>query len=1232
MNTGQSAEFISSVSILLQRIYKDEINNDDVMSNLNQIQGCEAITDTGAREIRTLLKSHFAKGDQLETVRSIGICGRKIARKLEEHGKPNAARIVLMGASDLLNTKPFDDWGLCQFQLGRLWRQCQQPGRSLTAFINAEDIFDQRDMQFELAACWKFQGHLLVKNNPLKAVAKFQMAFMLFEKLGDDLAAAKCLRHIADHMLSSGDLETAIELLESINRTFLFYHDIGRSLVVLQRQLDCYKQMGSAEDVSRVIEDLKRTSDVVKQRRATPDVDLVTAGNRCAELRFEEALSAYQRAEERYERSGEMDRSLIAERMVGSVLCWMDNSRDALKHLDVLLLKESIINDSTDLESRIWFSKAVALTKDKQFYAALHSYHNAERTAEATHAQRTLGYIYENMAEILDRQGNNEGALDLYRAASEIDDPILGECHKAYLELQIGGSLTKRAGQSARALDYFNFAQGIFDKWKLTSLQAQCLLDTAEAYFNLKRFDEAAEWFRKALDLGVGIYMRRIQASAKSGRAHVFAERGEISLAIHERQQANEIYQGIDREDSLRRNLLNKEFLELGRHPENIPPSYFQSFTWKNPPDPLSDVKELSLRAAFELKRGKYLTDQQSRHGQALECFNNARKILSEINQAHGELWFQVHCYRSIALSRSGETHKVKQALEEIPTTSNDSHYQRWLKQYAQGLAYYHSKHDGVVPTFLKSLEALRDFRESQLIPELRLTFFREHSGIFQELVLIACKLGDKHFAFRVIQEAKGRTFSDLQANRTSDAMLEGKPILSERLQTRRRILVEAWKHQTAKSTQGQETNDKFLTEQIDFDPLEFDYLRELEGYYFNRKQATPITDVSLTEIQSALHDDQAILDFFCLPNQLVLLWTFKHLMHITVLECPDETTAKVVDSVLDWDSVDTDKLTLSQHVRVLKEEKLIGLWRRFSERLGVPVLKIVEKHGIKDLFIVPHQGLGSVPLHALELAHEPTPEFLGDHVAISYLPSASAFVQLRPYRGIGITPDMTLFLDPDGSLPYSREESLIADSLVGQEHLRVFKGDEANADSFWMHWDTKRVLVLSVHGLARRHSYLSFLMLHDDLVFMHQVMEAKPSLDQTDLVMLNACESGFRDRRAPDESMGIMASFLIAGAASVFSTLWRVNDLCAFLVTQEFLIGVLSDHLKPSVALQKAINSVRTMEKKAILTKSPKSSKVLDGFPEHAVPFAHPYFWSPFLVMGRIEGSNHQTTRLQTK
>ena len=136
-------------------------------------------------------------------------------------------------------------------------------------------------------------------------------------------------------------------------------------------------------------------------------------------------------------------------------------------------------------------------------------------------------------------------------------------------------------------------------------------------------------------------------------------------------------------------------------------------------------------------------------------------------------------------------------------------------------------------------------------------------------------------------------------------------------------------------------------------------------------------------------------------------------------------------------------------------------------------------------------------------------------------------------------------------------------------------------------------------------------------------------NLEQCRLVTLSACETGLIDfRNTSDEYIGLPSGFLYAGASSVVSSLWTVNDLStAFLMIRFY------QNLQNGLAVGFALNQAQLWLKnlsKVDLEKWIEENQLplkpairmglrrrLNKLEDDAKPFKSPFYWAAFCAIG---------------
>lgn len=295
----------------------------------------------------------------------------------------------------------------------------------------------------------------------------------------------------------------------------------------------------------------------------------------------------------------------------------------------------------------------------------------------------------------------------------------------------------------------------------------------------------------------------------------------------------------------------------------------------------------------------------------------------------------------------------------------------------------------------------------------------------------------------------------------------------------------------------------------------------------------------------------------------------------------------------------------------------------------------VAEKIKGKRLIVVPDGKLNYFPISALPMpgSESDDPILLTNEVI--YQPSAQTYALLKKIgqeRKDEQTKDLLVFSDPVfnpsderltgievaqtsdepyrfrlvesfsslSRLPSSKTEAEMVSNAVGSADL--FLGFDATRERLLStNLADYKVVHLATHGfLDPERPELSSLVLSrydrsgkpiDESIRMHDIYSMKLNAD---LVVLSACQTGTGKEIKGEGVMGLNTAFLQAGARSVISTLWQVEDNAANELMKEFYGRMVSEGMSPSAALRAA---------QIKLYNDPQ--------------FRSPFFWAAFTVHG---------------
>jgi CHAT domain-containing protein len=174
----------------------------------------------------------------------------------------------------------------------------------------------------------------------------------------------------------------------------------------------------------------------------------------------------------------------------------------------------------------------------------------------------------------------------------------------------------------------------------------------------------------------------------------------------------------------------------------------------------------------------------------------------------------------------------------------------------------------------------------------------------------------------------------------------------------------------------------------------------------------------------------------------------------------------------------------------------------------------------------------------------------------------------------VGAT-EVLIFGNPStslSSLTYAEQEAVTIGSLLD---TAVYTGTRATEARLWDEAADKNIIHLATHGeYNAANSLYSTIFLAPDGEYDGRLetweIFALP-LVGTDLVTLSACETNLNDVTPGDELIGLTRAFFFAGAPTVLSSLWQVNDAATEALMTEFYRTWKEKGLSKAEALQAA-------------------------------------------------------------
>jgi CHAT domain-containing protein len=489
---------------------------------------------------------------------------------------------------------------------------------------------------------------------------------------------------------------------------------------------------------------------------------------------------------------------------------------------------------------------------------------------------------------------------------------------------------------------------------------------------------------------------------------------------------------------------------------------------------------------------------------------------------------------------------------------------------------------------FGRAITLIEDLRAPLPAEEFRTAFFKDKLIPYNELVRI-CLMDESRNradeAFSLTERARSRALMDALYG-TLKQRVEPQDAFEGQLLARLEELREElnWFYSRINRTPGGDSTHgkpdlpalQESARQRESETLEI--MRQLQQR--NRSIFIQAQPLDLAELRRSLSTGTAFIEYTCLGGELLAFVVTDEGVEVVRNLCDvEETDALLGQFRFQLDALRYGAPGMRKHLTALTS-RLQHHLRALYEHLLRPLEASV---GGRHLIIAPHGNLYYLPFHAL---HDGT-SYVIERREVSYAPSASVLLhcQARPQRAF----ERALLLGvSDEQTPRVREEIETLAPLFPQQvtlldraaTVAAFKELSPGAD----------ILHLACHGQFRPDNPLfSSLRLGDGWLTVRDTYD----LDlRCGLAALSACETGVNEVAPGDELIGLARGFFSSGAPTLLLSLWTVDDETTALLMASFYRRLLAGGTC-AAALRGA---------------------QLELLAEHP----HPFFWSPFMIVGR--------------
>jgi tetratricopeptide (TPR) repeat protein len=265
-------------------------------------------------------------------------------------------------------------------------------------------------------------------------------------------------------------------------------------------------------------------------------------------------------------------------------------------------------------------------------------------------------------------------------------------------------------------------------------------------------------------------------------------------------------------------------------------------------------------------------------------------------------------------------------------------------------------------------------------------------------------------------------------------------------------------------------------------------------------------------------------------------------------------------------------------------------LLKHVHERLNIKLGKDGRKHKI---VLVPNRDLAILPLHACWWEQNGKKKYLFDKFTVSYAPSLTVYKRCIEREKEGRAKDDSLVgianPNPPGDLAFSEWLCTEIVRMFGENNCRMLWRDEATKQELLKRLGPNKWTHFSCHGEYRMdqpmQSTISLAGKNEkDKLTLGEIFE-QVNLPKSWLVVLSACETGLVDfTEIADEHYGLPIGFIYAGAPTVWSTLWTVNDNPTAILMIKAYDELLRNHKSKAEALIAAQKWLRDANRDEII------------------------------------------------
>jgi CHAT domain-containing protein len=820
-------------------------------------------------------------------------------------------------------------------------------------------------------------------------------------------------------------------------------------------------------------------------------------------------------------------------------------------------------------------SLGALLTQAERFDDAAAAYARSIELLREHGGEEELARALGELGKSLDRATEYDRALETFQEALDRYRQLQQEAGVALQHGRMGAIWLKRLNDAPRAEEHLREAMKLYRAAAKDQAAVAATVDVGLCRRAVGDFPGALELFQQALQEAERLGLRATAARALSEIGNTRWLRGEYQAAFELVAGSNQIARQLDLPFQLN---VNYQLLGL---------IYWELNDYENAHRALQTAIEAARRAEEPLEVASGYNNQgivyrrQEKYQDALDSFGRALEIDTRLRTR----WGQGYDHRNIGITlhRMGRYDEASPHLEkavaisgEIQDRVNLAKAQLALgelrldqKRFDEANALLQEALKGAREVYLPEVEwrALRALgrllraqgdREGALqafkagvdvvermggaikVEEFRSGFLTNKMDLYEDTVRLLLDMGRSDEAFEYSERSRARRFMDVLAGQAFDLKTDRERELYGRLQELSGLMRAL--HDSLANEKDADARAQLAARLSELERQYSDTLVDIRAANPALSGFVTVEAVRAAEVPQFLPKDVTLAVYYVMQDELAIwVWRDGAMQVRRVPVKRDELAGRIRDFRI-----------MVQNRQLLDDVRQSS--RQLYDTIIGPVSDLLS--GSRLVGIVPHGALHYLSFASLHDGQA----FMVERYPLFYAPSVSVLRQTLTGQPPASKEGMKVLAmgnpavgNPAYELPFTERE---VESIQRDfTNATPVTGQAATEDWLRQNIGQFDVVHIGAHGsfdaVNPLFSSLFLAPAHEDgLLQLHEVTGLTM---KAQLATLSACQSGLGRLESGDELVSLSRAFTYAGARSILSTLWRVDDVSTALVIKHF-------------------------------------------------------------------------------